>query len=228
MAFREEAASAVAEAILALSPSSYWKLDEASGTFADSVGAVTGTAVGTPAYSQVPITPGSSGTSIRFDNADGDRIDFGDVYNFTGASQFTALCWMKPTTWNAISGHHVWSNSDGGGNGWVLYLAAPAVTWTMVRGDAAGFNSVTYLTTEAEYENGIPKMVAMRYDGTNLILNINGVDVISGASAKSMTNGEAGLSFGAFNGGGSGFDGSGCRPCNLPGLTDAGTAGRHL
>lgn len=79
----------------------------------------------------------------------------------------------------------------------------------MQRGDNAGFDTVTYFMSESEYENGTPKQVAMSYDGTDLILNIDGVDVAQGASSKSLvaptTNTD--LRFGAYGGGGSAYEG---------------------
>jgi hypothetical protein len=198
----------VASAILSFSPSSYWKLDEASGNFLDQVGGITGTPVGSPAYAQSPITPGdTTGSSVRFDVVDGDTIQFGDVYNFTGSAQFTTLAWLKPISYDAGGGHWLWSAEGAGVNGWYFRLANPAVTFEAGRGDAAGFDTVSYFMTEATYESGNVMMVSSRYNGTNQIININGVDVASAPSSKTMTNDVQGLAFGAYTGLGSAYDG---------------------
>ena len=189
-------------------PDSWWKLDEASGTFADSAGSFSGTAPFPLYYSQTPVTPDDpGGKSVLFVASDGSRINFTDIYDFTGSAQFTAMCWLRPGAYNSGAGHTLWCNMGISTDGWGLILANPAVTFRMIRGDAAGFNQVDYTMSEATYEAGNPLMITMRYNGTNLILNVNGVDVVSTASSKSVTDNTDGLSFGAYNVGGSGYDG---------------------
>lgn len=202
----------VASEILARSPSSYWKLNEPSGTsFADEMGAATGTAAQTPSPNQPSLVPGdTTGTSVLFANADGDGIDLTNAYDFTATASFTAYAWLKPVAFNTGTGHYIWSNSEASTHGWHLLVGNPAVTWFLRRGDAAGFDTVQYGgMSEATYENGVAKQVAMIYNGTNLRLNIDGVDVADSASSKSVvapvTN--TVLRFGAYAGGGSGYDG---------------------
>lgn len=208
----EQADTALQQAILALSPISWWDLNERAGSAVDCMSGVTGSLVNTPVRSG-PLTfkeVHELSRSLRFDNSDGDAISFGDVYDFVGSAQFTALAFLKPIAYNSGSGHSIWSNEDVSSRGWSLRLANPAVRWTMSRGDNAGFDNVTYDMTEAVYENGsIVRMVAMRYDGTNLILHMNGDDVAQGLSSKTLvaatTN--TSLRFGSYSAGGSGYDG---------------------
>lgn len=202
----------VADAITALSPSAYWKLDETTGTnFNDEIGVNDGTAVGSPVVNQASITPGdTTGKSVQFVPTGGDDgISFGDIYDFTGTTHFTALCFIRPVTYDGVNGHFLWANRDASANGWSLETGNPAVTFWMRRGDAAGFDEVGHTIAEATYEDGNTKMVSMRFDGTNLVLNIDGSDVVSSGSSKSVTAAATNTSlyFGEYGGTGSGFDG---------------------
>lgn len=167
---------------------------------------MTGTMANSPTQNQSPLT-GHGGKSIRFLNANGSGIDFGDVYDFTGTASFTALAFVQPLNYFE---NYFWSNADATARGWHLRIEAnPAPVWTMRRGDNAGFDTVTYQDTEANFESGAVRMVAMRYDGTNMVLNINGNDVAQGASAKSVVAATTNtvMRFGAYSAGGNGYDG---------------------
>jgi hypothetical protein len=73
----------LATEILADSPSGYWKLDEASGDFADSSGnSRTMTAVGSPSYRYGAWSPRETTKFVYFD-ATGDRASRSDICGFT-------------------------------------------------------------------------------------------------------------------------------------------------
>lgn len=200
----------LASTILALSPSSYWKLHETASPFADEQGAVSGTEFGTLTKNQASIiTSDPTGKSVLFPH-DGSAITLTNTYDFVGTTSFTVLAFLRPVAFDATNANWIWGNRDAALRGWTLYAASPAVTWTMERGDNAGFDTVTYGgMSEATYENGVTKMVAMRYNGTNLTLNIDGVDVATGASSKSLVapTTDTVLNFGRYGGGGSSYDG---------------------
>lgn len=90
-------AFSVAEAILAFDPSSFWKLNEPSGNFADSSSTPGG----------VPLTPGAGATTRHrrgyrssqsvLVNADTPLGTAGDVYRFT-AGAFSLLCLHRTDT----------------------------------------------------------------------------------------------------------------------------------
>lgn len=202
---------AYADTVNALSPASYWKLDEASGTFADQrPAAITGTAVnnGSFSYSQTRLIENDAGTSISVTNTNGDAITFGDNYDFTGSAAFTALAWIHLNTYNSATGHYIWGNLDGSVRGWYVFLGNPAVTINVARGDNAGFDVVTHAVSEASIE-GSTHFVGIIYDGTNLKVGYDGAFVNSAASSKSLVAPTTStlLNLGRYGGGGSGFDG---------------------
>lgn len=203
----------VAEEILARPEvDSFWRMGESGPPFVDEVGDNDWTIdIGAFTEGQPSIVPGTSDTSVLHPH-DGSRLTCGDVYDFTGSAAFTAYAWIKPVAFDSINGNYMWGNQDASARGWSLGVNFPAstFTWQLRRGDDAGHDLIEYQgMTEAEYENGVAKQVAMSYDGTNLILNINGVDVHQAASSKSLvaptTN--TALKFGTWGGTGSSFDG---------------------
>jgi hypothetical protein len=60
--------------VAAVGPTAWWRLDETSGAFVDSVGARNATVTGSPLYRQVPLATGSP--SVDFDNS---TLQYGDV-----------------------------------------------------------------------------------------------------------------------------------------------------
>jgi hypothetical protein len=194
----------VAEVIQALSPKSWWKLDETGGTTcADSVGGITGTLVNGALNNQPPLV--GTGRSVFFDNSLGSGIDFGDVYPFLGRVPFTALCFAQQTFYNTGSGATLWSNQGATADGWWLRPDFATEVLRFGRGDAVDFDIVTQL--QANYVWNALHVYSCRYDGSVSYINVDGVDVIQGASTRSMTNDPNGLRFGARNVGGSGFQG---------------------
>lgn len=205
----------VADAILARPEvDSFWRFGESAGpTYIDDVGGISGTEVGSLTEGQASIVPGTAETSILFPDTAGESITFGGVYDFTGSAAFTAYCWLKPTIFDSVNGNFIWGNQDAAARGWSLQTAlAGGSTFAlrMRRGDNAGFDEIDYTgMTEATYENGVAKQVAMSYDGTNLVLNIDGVDVASAASSKTLVapTTAVNLRFGAYGDGGSAYEG---------------------
>ncbi len=100
-------APSLATEILADSPIGYWKLDEASGNFADSSGnSRTMTAAGSPSYQNSPIVPRETTKFVYFD-ATGDKGTRSDTCGFsvpiTGDWTVTCVMMCHVSTANDIT-----------------------------------------------------------------------------------------------------------------------------
>ena len=202
----------VLAAMLEASPSSLWKLQEASGSIADEVGGITGTVnQGTPGYDKPNIIPGwSDGKSFQFLNSDGGGIDFGNVYDFTGTTNYEVACWLFPTLFNAGSGHWIWGNNDSPGTrGW-YFAVQGGPNWEHMRGDASAqdVGGGAIGSTQVDYINRL-HFVTVRFNGTQFIVHWNGADFAPVASTRSLVAATTatGLRLGAHSLGGSGYDG---------------------
>jgi len=203
--------SVLSDAILALSPSSYWKFGEPSGTIAtDSAGANTGTYTdfgsGGVVLGQPSIVPGDTGTSVRLVLAVGGNITFGNIFNFTGAAQFTALVWGRLSAYNAGTGHVIFQNAGAGVNGWEFDFENPAIAISGYRCDAAACDRAQAVVTQSYIENRV-HLYSICYDGTNIKVGLDGTYIGSTLSSRSMTDAPAGLTIGSGTGGGSYWDG---------------------
>jgi len=198
-------------AVNALGASSHWYIDNpVSGSVVDQVGAVTGTYTVAPqAFGEASIIHDPRG-SVLFANASGSKIDFGDVYNFTGTAAFTACVWMRVRAYNSGSGHIIWCNDDAAANGWALALLNPAVSFTLWRGDAAGVETFTTAQYSQAAIEGSVHLIAYGFDGSHVQFGFDGAWTDLGASSKSQTASTGtrlNLTLGAASDGGSGFDG---------------------
>lgn len=193
--------SAYSDLILATpNLASYWRLGESVGTTATAAfGAITGT------YSAVGVTYGEPGlllgdpaaTSVFFDHAFPGDVRFGDNYDFINQSPFSAEVWVKPFL--ADDDAYVWWKGEGVGGGWVMSFSTP--TLVARRYDAAGANDGAFVATGLTL---VPHHLVMTYNGTDLILYVDGADVNSVGSTRNMANTANVLTLGsAF--GGSGF-----------------------
>lgn len=199
----------VASAIAALSPSSYWKFDNTSFPMTDEQSVVSGSAAISPTANQPGITPGdATGKCVHFDAADGDGVTMGDVYDETGTTSFTVLLFAQTTTTPTNNPYLV--NKQDSANGWGLRIVngSPNVTIRMSRAGSSTFDQGNYTgMTLADLTSGTTKMFAMRYNGTSMILNINGVDVKTTASSLSITDHAGNFMVGRYSATGNGFDG---------------------
>ena len=77
-------------------PSSYWRLDETSGTSAaDSVGSRTGTYRNGVTLGQTGAMSAAANKAASFDAVD-DDVQVGDYYDFPGTAAFSVEFWMNP------------------------------------------------------------------------------------------------------------------------------------
>lgn len=133
--------ASVDAAILALQPASFWKLDEVTGSFADSAGGVSGTYVsGTRAQKGYR---GSRGVNIG--TADTAVATFGDNYRFVARAAFTVLCLHYPTAVGTAGRRMVMKGDNARTTGWEMYWATDS-TLGVVRCGAGSVASPNALT----------------------------------------------------------------------------------
>lgn len=198
-------------AVLALSPDSYWKLDEASAGpgAVDEIGAANGTYDGAGiTYSEPSLVPTDAGTSVKFDDTVGGAVNISDIYDFAGTTSFTAIFWGKIETFNAGNGHFAISKrTSTGPNGWYFAINAPACTLTAGRVISGTFQEATHTVAEATIE-GNSHMYGIQYDGTDISVIYDGALFGTAASAGSLSNHAVALTLGKYSdGGGSTWDG---------------------
>ena len=207
-----DAGNTYADVILADSPLAYFRLNETSGTTIQSdvnlyTGSfVRGVALGTPS----PIGHDPSNRAATFSMSDGGVVDsdltLGDNFTFPGQQPFTAEAWIKPTSTQFPS--HVLSKADRspGVHGWNICVASGPIVW-IERGDPNVIHSTTMPITL-----GVWSHVVGVYDGTQLLIYVNGVS----GSSRAMVDASIGVAttaafMGSANGGveeGHGFVGA--------------------
>lgn len=155
-------------AILALSPSSYWGLDDVTTTIVDDAGAIDGTAAGTYTQGVTELVPGD-GAAMSFVNGE---VDFGDNYDLTGNVAFTLLFWVKFDVIDSVQ-RRIFSKefTDGSGlQGWRVFSSAtgPITCGRLSNGSIGSMTNVSAMSIDTLY------MVCWSYSGTQSKLYLNG------------------------------------------------------
>lgn len=155
--------------ILALRPNSFWKLDEASGTFADSgSGGISGTYV-----SGTRAAKGYRGSLCVDTIVSGSDVStalatFGDNYRFAGNAPFTILTLYRPTAFGTNFRRAIAKESATANTGWILAVTSagqPALnrrSGSSVTGDQ--------VVTLSEYN-----LIAGTYDGATVGIYHNSI-----------------------------------------------------
>ena len=190
-------------AVMTSGPLAYWRLDETSGTtFNDIAGHASGpfnmTSSGTPTLDVTGImTDGSFNAAVDFEansNQYGLAVE-DDTLKFLGTQAFTVEAWAKPESYREGSSdpfrtivscfysHTGGASEDGWRLGWhatddggPLAIHAERQTATT---DSAVFSAYDYSTAETRY-------AVVTYDGTTLILYVDGVQVDTDATVVSI------------------------------------------
>jgi len=159
------AASQYSAKVLAVSAlSSYMKLTEATGAFADSKDAAVGTASGTVIRQQASAVDGLE-YGVAFDGGGSGTINFGNIYPFSGNAPFSIIAWVKKTsTVNQDYARILTKENASNTEGWGFMWDANGSLVFQRRG--AG--SVNYVNTAPSLEVGRFYQVAFTYDGTNM------------------------------------------------------------
>ena len=168
--------------VLTDSPLSYWRLGEASGatTAADATGAHAGTYYGA-SVGEVGAIVGDPNTAIRT-HASESFVDIGDYYTFYGTAAFSLEGWFRPQSYNA-AGHQLVSKINrSSGNGYYLGIQPSGlVVFDRVgAGGEAGSGSPSALPLN------VYTHVVATYDGATMRLYVNGAEVNSRASTRSI------------------------------------------
>jgi hypothetical protein len=182
---------------------SYWRLGESSGTTATAAfGATNGTYSGTGVtYGQPGLLPSDpSATSVLFDDTVPGSCSFGDVYDFSNTANYTVEVWVKPDGLEADS--YIWTKGGEATGGWLLQNADPVLVTRRV--DSGGVDDGAFITSGLSAD---VHHVVFTYDGTTLLLYVDGVQVDDVGSTRNLPNSTDQLRLGVASGGGSGFDG---------------------
>lgn len=170
------------------SPSGYWRLGDVSGTAtaADASGnGATATYLNGVQLGQAGALPGDPDTSVHLSGG-GQRVAAGDRFDFPGTAPFTLEIWVNPDStpqeWlRLISKEDYFTTYSR--QGYVLYHEQNSgrVTFGRVRDDAAD-----EVWSPNPLPLGVWTHVAASYDGSVMRIFINGSEVASGPSTRSI------------------------------------------
>jgi hypothetical protein len=161
------AVASYAQAVTASKPSAWWRFEEVSGTTVkDESGTYPGTLTAAP-YTVTLAEPGAIGTSkaVKFSH-ESAAVDFGDVFDFDGASLFTIEMFVNPSNFDDPSHNLLTKYDSGSSSGWATYVA-PANAYP-------GLRATLFSTTPTKDVHGLllsPTVwsyIAYTYDATNL------------------------------------------------------------
>jgi hypothetical protein len=199
--FEAQNAPLYAQVVLSDGPASYWPLDETAGTSAtDTLGTATGTYTNGPTLNQ-PSGVKHAGTAVTFDGVN-DFVNVADVHDFDGTVPFSVEVWLNPTA--ATSQYRrIIGKEDTNQYGWRLVLAgtggSPPNRVSFIRQDAAGNETAA---SPSALQPGTWYHVVGTYDGTTMRMYVNGAQVDTNTSSRSIPNHASALTMGVKNGGG--------------------------
>lgn len=172
---------------------SYWRLNEPSGSFADSKGAIAGTANGTITRNVTGVlSPADTNGAADLDGTSG-YITFGDNYDFAGVLPFTALGWVNLDTLPAAASQEAIIGKESATGGWWVYVIDTSGL-RVRRTDSGGafdqLNDVGLVST------GTWHQVGMTYDGSTIRAYVDGAEVGNVASTRSLAGNANNLALG--------------------------------
>jgi hypothetical protein len=175
---------------------SLWLLNDPSGNALDSKGGIAGTVNAAITRSVTGIIPGETLTAMSFTGNAGVNVTFGDNYDFPNRAAFSSEVWFKLNA--GLTGTRtLFSKRLAGTGGWEIQATnGPAITG--VRGDAASFD---FCSDPASLGAQVPALgdtyhVLFTYDGTTMILYVNGVAGTSAASTRNLPDHATALTLG--------------------------------
>lgn len=169
-----------ADTMTTLAPTTWFKLNEASGNFADSgSAALTGVANGTITYAQAGLVYNDADTCITLDGAT-EWIEAGDNYDAAGTASISIMVLVNVTVPPASNDN--FTVKFDGTSGWTTRLDS-AGTVSMFRLTAAGNEQADgpfVITSGARY------MLLFVYNGATMTVYINGRPGTAVASSRSL------------------------------------------
>ncbi len=175
--------------VSALSPSSRWKLNEASSADAADSGSggktLTKGSSGLTWNQSSLVDSDASGKSVKFDGADVSGLTGflgNDSYDFAGTASFTLAAWIKPDGTGAGATRRILEKLAT--NGWrFAHSSADKVLFQRITS-----SGTSTLTSNRTLSNNTRYFVVAVYDGTDMKVYVNGVLDNTLASSYSMDN----------------------------------------
>lgn len=190
------------KAVLALNPSSFWEMEEETGTsIKDHKRAVTGTTSGSPTLAQKSRLESDEGYSVYFDGTN-DEVSFGDNYDLPGTGSYTLMFTWEQAVYPSASNWPIIGKFDAGvTNGWNVVIDSSGRLVTSRRAASASD------TVTPSYGHGSGKHIGfVTYDGATISVYVDGVVPTNGTVASSkVLPGNAGNLYVGRNVGGSLF-----------------------
>lgn len=170
----------------------YWRLNEASGNAAPTVGGVTGS-VFSATRGVTGLLTRDTDTAFQF-NGSSDYISFGNIGSFTGTNPFSLEVLIKQTASGATSFPTILSKESGGD--WSLYVDQSLGKFSFMR--KTGTGTSTYASGGTPANGSIFHLVAT-YDGSNQRLYVNGVLSATTANAGTAQTSTSSFQLGRAN-----------------------------
>lgn len=184
-------------AVLADNPVGYWRLGESSGTTAtDETGTNAGTYTGTGVtYGVTGLLTGDSNTAVTLDGAAG-AVTMGDPVSLQ-PTNLSVEAWVQWTSTNAPM--RIFRKRT---FGYMMWLSAGQVSFGFFDSGAT-FHQVDSAATA--YNDGLRHYFVGTYDGTALVLYVDGSQVATNSPAVAISYGGGGSAIGQDGDVGSSF-----------------------
>lgn len=184
----------------------YWRLGESSGTTAtDAMAANNGTYVNAPTLGVAGASSSMGGdTAVGF-NGSTQNVNMGSIDNFSGTSTFSAEVWVKRTAAGSGFESIVSTTSGSPAEGWGVVMRPNDYNIKMERYQAGASDQAASVTRMAL---GTWHHVVVTYDGTTMVVYIDGNREATTASSKSISATARTLRIGSSGSGGSNFHGA--------------------
>ncbi|HEY0391034.1 MAG TPA: LamG domain-containing protein [Solirubrobacterales bacterium] len=194
--------SAWSEALAALSPLSWLRLNDASGSTAVAVAGSNGTYVNGPTLGVKGLLSADSDKAVTLLRASSQRITVPDgASTDISDASFTLGCWVKLTS-QPSSGQFFTiaakTNAAGSNESYSIDYRNESGTTRLACGvrTSGGFTSTKVAKT---LTTGTTYFIAFVYDGTNVFLYVDGVELTKAAKTGNVTANNELLYWGAYN-----------------------------
>ncbi|MBI2542792.1 MAG: LamG domain-containing protein [Candidatus Aenigmarchaeota archaeon] len=169
----------------------YWTFDEAGGTLAKDFSGYqnNGTLTGFDFNGRSGWHNGTDcrySSCLKFDGAD-DYVNVGDVFDFAGNASFSVSFWIKPNTTSPSDYFRIISKEVGSGTreGWLIFQTQTTGTISFERYENNAADGA--VSTTVPPTNSFTSVITT-YNGSRMILYINGVQEAITNSTKSISN----------------------------------------